>query len=89
MEPLSTVGRTDDLNFTPPYLSTIKARTLIVHGDKDPLYPVNLAMEMYTAIPNSYPWIVPNGRHGPIFGEMAEHFVETALTFLRGEWAGQ
>ena len=25
----------DDMNFTTPYLSTIKARTLIVHGDRD------------------------------------------------------
>lgn len=78
----------DDMNFTPPYLSTITARTLIVHGDRDPLYPVNLAMEMYDAIPRSYLWIVPNGEHGPIFGEMADRFVETALAFLRDEWAG-
>ncbi|MBZ5534727.1 MAG: alpha/beta hydrolase [Acidobacteriia bacterium] len=79
----------DDMNFTPPYLQTITARTLIVHGDRDPLYPVNLAMEMYAAIPRSYLWIVPNGGHGPIFGEMTGRFVETAVTFLRGEWAGQ
>jgi len=79
----------DDMNFTPPYLSMIKARTLIVHGDRDPLYPVSLAMEMYEAIPRSYLWIVPNGGHGPMFGEMAQRFVETALTFLRGEWKGQ
>ena len=77
-----------DMNFTPPYLSTITARTLIVHGDRDPLYPVNLAMEMYTAIPRSYLWVVPNGGHGPIFGEMAGRFVKTALAFLRDEWAG-
>jgi len=76
----------DDMNFTPPYLSTITARTLIVHGDRDPLYPVNLATEMYTAIPRSYLWVVPNGGHGPIFGELAEPFVETALAFLGGEW---
>ncbi|HEY3139408.1 MAG TPA: alpha/beta hydrolase [Blastocatellia bacterium] len=79
----------DDMNFTPPYLSMIKARTLIVHGDRDPLYPVSLAMEMYEAIPRSYLWIVPNGGHGPIFGEITQRFVETALTFLRGEWKGQ
>jgi pimeloyl-ACP methyl ester carboxylesterase len=77
----------DDMNFTPSYLSTIEARTLIVHGDRDPLYPVNLAMEMYAAIPRSYLWIVPNGGHGPIFGEGATRFVETAIKFLRGEWA--
>jgi pimeloyl-ACP methyl ester carboxylesterase len=75
-----------DMNFTPAYLSTIKARTLIVHGDRDPLYPVQLATEMYTAIPRSYLWIIPNGGHGPIFGDMASRFVETSLTFLRSDW---
>jgi pimeloyl-ACP methyl ester carboxylesterase len=79
----------DDMNFTPPYLGTIKARTLIVHGDRDPLYPVQMATEMYEAIPRSYLWIVPNGGHGPIFGEQTEHFRETALAFLRGEWPDQ
>jgi len=73
----------DDMSFTPPYLSTITARTLIVHGDRDPLYPAHLALEMFTAIPRSSLWVVPNGGHGPIFGEMAERFVETALRFLR------
>jgi len=75
-----------DMNFTPPLLSTITARTLIVHGDRDPLYPVNLATEMYAAIPRSYLWVIPNGGHGPIFGDMADGFVKTALQFLRGEW---
>jgi pimeloyl-ACP methyl ester carboxylesterase len=75
-----------DMNFTPPYLSTIRARTLIVHGDRDPLYPVNLALEMYAAIPRSYLWIIPNAGHGPIFGDMASHFVESSLAFLRGDW---
>ena len=28
-------------------LGTITARTLIVHGDRDPLYPVELAIELY------------------------------------------
>ncbi|HZS05530.1 MAG TPA: alpha/beta hydrolase [Blastocatellia bacterium] len=82
----------DDMNFTPPYLSTITARTLIVHGDRDPLYPVSLAMEMYAAIPRSYLWVIPNGGHGPIFGEYTGsgeptgRFAGTALAFLRGEW---
>jgi pimeloyl-ACP methyl ester carboxylesterase len=76
----------DDMNFTPPYLSTITARTLIVHGDRDPLYPLHVAVEMYDAIPDSYLWVVPNGGHGPIFGEMASHFGKTSLAFLGGEW---
>lgn len=73
----------DDMSFTPPYLSTITARTLIVHGDRDPLYPVNLAVELYTAIPRAALWVVPDGGHVPIFGPMAPRFRETALEFLR------
>ena len=76
----------DDVNFTPPYLSTITADTLIVFGDRDPLYPVALAFELSVAIPRSHLWVVPNGGHGPVFGEAAPHFVETALSFLRGDW---
>jgi len=78
-----------DMNFTPPYLSTITASTLIVHGDRDMLYPVDLAVEMYTAIPRSYLWVVPAGGHCPIFGDAAAQFRETALAFLRGEWEGR
>ncbi len=44
----------DDMNFTAPYLSTIMARTLIVHGDRDPLYPVHIVVEMSTLSLNSF-----------------------------------
>jgi pimeloyl-ACP methyl ester carboxylesterase len=76
----------DDMNFTPPYLSTIRARTLIVHGDRDPIYPLHIPFEMHAAIPGSYLCIVPNGGHGPIFGKQRASFEEAALAFLRGEW---
>ena len=76
----------DDVNFTPPYLSTITAETLIVFGDRDPLYPVSLAFELYRAIPKAYLWVVPNGGHDAIFGDTLGHFVSTALGFLRGRW---
>jgi len=76
----------EDMNFTAPFLSTITARTLIMYGDRDPVYPVELALEMYRAIPNSYLWVVPNGGHGPIFGDMAQTFVEKAIPFLEGNW---
>ena len=32
----------DDMNFTEPYLSTITAETLIVHGDRDVFFPVEI-----------------------------------------------
>ena len=73
----------DDMAFTPPLLATIAARTLVVHGDRDPFYPVEMAMALYRAIPTSALWVVPHGDHGPIFGKMAAPFVETALGFLR------
>ena len=73
----------DDLNFTPPYLSTIQARTLIVQGDRDPLYPIDISVEMAKAIPQSSLWIIPNGGHGPIGGERWPEFVKTSAAFLR------
>ena len=76
----------DDVNFTPPYLSTITASTLIVHGDRDEFFPVSNAVELYAAIPNAYLWIIPNGRHVAIWDKPPEVFSRTALKFLRGEW---
>lgn len=72
----------DDMNFTPITLSTITAKTLIVHGDRDPLYPVEQAVELLRGIPNASLWVVPNGGHGPIFGAQAAAFVATARAFL-------
>jgi pimeloyl-ACP methyl ester carboxylesterase len=72
----------DDVSFTPPQLSTIDAKTLIVFGDRDPLYPVSLALEMYAALPHAALWVVPGGGHAPVFGAAAKHFTDTALQFL-------
>jgi pimeloyl-ACP methyl ester carboxylesterase len=72
----------DDMAFTPAQLGTITARTLIVHGDRDPYYPVELAVELFRGIPQSALWIVPGGAHGPIFGSMALPFVSAALAHL-------
>jgi len=72
----------DDMRFSSASLSKVTARTLLVHGDRDPLYPVELAVELLRGIPNSSLWVVPNGGHGPIFGEQAAAFVTTAAAFL-------
>jgi pimeloyl-ACP methyl ester carboxylesterase len=74
----------DDPNFTREDLATIAADTLIVFGDRDPLYPVSLAVELREAIPRSWLWVVPNGGHGPVFGPAAPLFVATALRFFSG-----
>ena len=73
----------DDMNFTPAELARIMASTLIVYGDRDPFYPVEMAVEMYRAIPHAALWVVPGGGHGPIFREATPAFVEAALMHLR------
>jgi pimeloyl-ACP methyl ester carboxylesterase len=72
----------DDMNFTPESLSRIQASTLIVYGDRDFLYPVEMAVQMYRAIPRSALWVIPSGGHGPVFLHNATHFVNTSLAFL-------
>lgn len=72
----------DDLAFTPRELGTIAARTLVVHGDRDPLYPVELALELFRSIPAAALAVVPYGGHGPIFGQMAKPFRDMALAHL-------
>jgi len=72
----------DDPGFTTDQLATISADTLIVFGDRDPLYPVSMAVELREAIPRSWLWVVPGGGHGPVFGRDAARFVETSVAFL-------
>jgi pimeloyl-ACP methyl ester carboxylesterase len=76
----------DDPSFTREQLAAISADTLIVFGDRDPLYPVSLGVELREAVPRSWLWVVPNGSHGPVFGPAAPLFVETALAFLGGAY---
>jgi pimeloyl-ACP methyl ester carboxylesterase len=78
----------DDVNFTKPYLSSIKTSTLIVQGDRDQFFPVPIALEMYNAIPNAYLWVVPNSGHsaGLRTTEGRKIFTDTVLDFLDGNW---
>lgn len=72
----------DDMAFTKERLGGITARTLIVHGDRDPLYPVEMAIELFRGIAGSSLWIVSNAGHGPVFGAMAQPFAAAALAHL-------
>lgn len=73
----------DDMNISPEQLSAIEARTLLIQGDRDPFYPVEISVEMARAIPRSSLWIVPNSGHGPIGGAQWPEFVRTAYGFLQ------
>ena len=55
-----------DMVFTRERLGAITARTLIVAGDRDPLYPVVLAVELYRGITDASLRVVRRGGHGPI-----------------------
>jgi pimeloyl-ACP methyl ester carboxylesterase len=80
--PRSFAEDTGDLSFTPDRLAGVTARTLIVSGDRDPLYPVELAVELFRGIARASLWVVPGGGHSPIFLSRRDEFVRTALPFL-------
>lgn len=71
----------DDMNLTDSDLSTISSRTLVVHGDRDPFFPVEIPVGMYRSIPDASLWIIPGGDHVPIY-DPAAPFAATALRFL-------
>ncbi len=78
----------DDMNFTAPYLSTINCPTLIIHGDRDQYFSVDIPVSSYKAIPKSYLWIIPNFEHstpekGTALGAL---FIDTITKFLAGNW---
>lgn len=78
----------DDMNFTKPYLSTIRSSTLIIHGDRDAYFPIDIPVDTYKSIPNSYLWIVPNFRHSIIRTDSiwADSFLEVVNQFFAGVW---
>lgn len=57
----------EEIHVPPEELQDIETRTLIVLGDRDPWFPVPLALEMYQAIPNAALWIVPMQGHSAIW----------------------
>lgn len=73
----------EDMTFTPPHLATIRARTLIVTGDRDPLYPLEIFVEQYRAIPGAGLHVLPQAGHDAVFGAGRADFVRAALAFLQ------
>lgn len=68
-----------DVNFTASYLSTILARALIVHGDRDRFSPVEIAVSTYRSIPNAALWIIPGGDHVPTYDYSSLHPYSVAI----------
>lgn len=78
----------DDMNFTSPYLSSIKSTTLVIHGDRDAFFPVDIPVNFYKSIPNSYLWVVPNFGHSYIDKNSiwADSFLKVVNQFFSREW---
>jgi len=72
----------DDMNFTTEMLSQIKSKTLIVQGDRDPIYPIELTIEMHRHIPEAYLWIIPNGGHVPITPDLIPQLINYLEKFM-------
>ncbi len=51
----------DDMAFTPHHLSMIRARTLVMQGDRDVFFPPEIALEMFRGIPDSTLCVLPMG----------------------------
>lgn len=80
--PSARADDVDDMRFTPPALAAISVPTLIVSADRDPLYPVEMAVN----IPRAALRVVPGGGHGPIFaGRERTQFAEESQAFLAGQ----
>jgi pimeloyl-ACP methyl ester carboxylesterase len=75
----------DDMNFTPPLLSTIKSRTLIIHGGRDTFFPADIPIILYKSIPDSYLWIMPNNDHA-VHAPTISHMFKTIHNFLMYKW---
>ncbi len=77
-----------DVNFTPPLLSTITAPTLVIHGDRDPFFPVSIPAEVYRTIPNAFLLVFPNFGHEPFPRDSAgqRYYTDVLLRFFEGAW---
>ena len=53
-------------------LRGVQVPALIVHGDRDELYPVRLAFELYELLPKAELWIMPDVSHAAFTGYQFE-----------------
>ena len=74
----------EDMSFTAEDLGKIPAPTLLIHGDRDPLFAPEIALAMYRQLPEAYLWILPNSGHETIFAIDPDFFRANAFSFLQG-----
>jgi pimeloyl-ACP methyl ester carboxylesterase len=77
---LGTHAHADDFP-EPEDLAGIAAPTLIVHGDRDPMFPVDVPAGLYRLLPDAELCILPRVAHHPP-RERPDWFNQIALDFL-------
>ena len=65
----------------PEALRRIQAPTLIVHGDRDRLFPLEVPLALYRLLPDAELCVLPRTGHG-VHGERPEWFRAIVLDFL-------
>lgn len=79
---IRAMALSDDPNFSAPDLARVSAKTLVVYGDRDMLYPIDVGRHLADAIPGAELDVIAGAGHVPIFGPNAAAFAARALAFL-------
>jgi pimeloyl-ACP methyl ester carboxylesterase len=75
------VNGPDELPFRPADLAAITCPVLVLHGDRDPFFPLDIATTMYQAMPNAELAILPAVEHA-LPWERPDRFVRVLADFL-------
>lgn len=57
-------------HIAPEVLKTLSVNTLIIWGDRDPAFPLDIPMEIYRSMPNAALWVIPQQGHTPLWVDM-------------------
>jgi pimeloyl-ACP methyl ester carboxylesterase len=64
--PRGLSGACREFSVPPAYLPAAKSRTLLVFGDRDEYFPMEIVTELARALPNAELWVVPGQGHTPV-----------------------
>ena len=73
-----------DPNFTPPQIAKIDAETLVIAGETDVFFPLDVVLHLYTNLPNASLWVIPARGHELIFYDATPGLQDEFLRVLTG-----
>lgn len=77
-----------NITVTDTELKSIRAKTLIVVGDKEDSITFECILSAKNNIPNSFLWIVPNADHRAHKDKNQEDFIRISKDFFTQNWSG-